>query len=119
METADYLYRAGGVPSISHSRRARCNVIMCSRVIQLAERECGGCPPRRRCNVVDSANVPQDHKGSGASLWIVIRGSWRYGGRAGMGILRELKDSKRAWCSLYCIRVGDGMLPGRGFKMDH
>ena len=38
------------------------------------ERECGGGLPRRRCNVVDIAKVPQDHEGSGVSRWIAILG---------------------------------------------
>jgi len=64
----------GVVPIIDPSRRALCSVIMCSRVMLLVGRECGGCPPSRRCNVVDIANAQHAHKGSGASHWIAIRG---------------------------------------------
>ena len=38
-------------------------------------RECVGSPQRRRCSVVDIANVPHDYEGSGASRWIAILGS--------------------------------------------
>ena len=52
--------RLGGVPSISHSRRALCRANMWSLVIYGVGRECGSVPPRIRCSVVDIAKVPQD-----------------------------------------------------------
>ena len=68
--------------------------------------------------MVDIAHVPQVHEGSGAYRWIAIRGSWRYGGRAGIGILRKLKDFLRARCNLCCMRGGGGMSFGSGSRMD-
>jgi len=44
-----------------------CKAIMCSRVINWIGREWGGMSPRSKCSVMDTANVPQDHKGWGAS----------------------------------------------------
>ena len=53
----------------------------------------GGMPPRSRCSVVDTKNVPHDHRGRGVSRWIAILGMGRYVGRGGIGRLREVKDS--------------------------
>ncbi len=65
---------SGGVPRISHSRRALCRAIMWSRVINCLGRECGGKPPRSKCRVVDAVNVSHDHRARGASRWIAILG---------------------------------------------
>jgi hypothetical protein len=68
--------------------------------------------------VVDTANVPKNHRGRVASLWITILGSLRYAGRGGMGRLREVKNSLRARWSFKYMRGGSGMLSRRGSKMD-
>jgi len=60
------------------------------------------------CNVVDIANVPQGHRGLGASRWIAILGSCRYAESGVIGRLREVKDSLKAWWSLYCPQGESG-----------
>jgi len=69
--------RSGGLPCINHARRALCRDNICSRVMNWVGRVSGGRPPSSKCNVVDIANVPQDHRGQGASRWIAILGSYR------------------------------------------
>ncbi len=75
-------------------------------------------PPKSKCSVVVIANVPQDHRGLGASRWIAILGSCRYAGRGGIGMLREVKDSLSARWSLSCMRGGSGRFSSRGSMMD-
>jgi hypothetical protein len=68
--------------------------------------------------MVDTANVPQDHRGLGASRWIAILGSCRYAGRGGIGRLREEKDFLSARWSLCCMRRGTGRSSSRGSMID-
>ena len=75
MLEATLAQRQRGLLSMSHSRRALCKANMCSRVMIWIGREWRGLSPRRKCSVVDTANVPHDHKGRGASRWIAILGS--------------------------------------------
>ena len=54
-----------GVPNVIHSRRALCRANVCPRVINWAGREWGGMLPRIKCSVVNTANVPEDHRDRG------------------------------------------------------
>ena len=68
--------------------------------------------------MVHIAMVPHDQFGSGASRWIAMRGSCRYGGRGGIGRFRAKNYCRRALLRFACIRGGGQGMSMRGFSRD-
>ena len=66
-------HRSGGVPIMSHCKRAWCRLSICWRVMLFAGMRSGRVFPRVRCSVVSIAMVPHDHGSRGESFCIAIR----------------------------------------------
>ncbi len=107
-----FSHSAGGEPVRSQAKRTLCKESIWPLEMYDMGSVCGWRFPKRRCNVVHIAMVPQDQFSRGVSCWIAMRGSCRYGGRGGPGTFRTRNDCRKALFRFACIRVG-----GRGISM--
>ena len=111
-------HSVGGEPVRSQAMRALWRESIWSLEMYDMGSVCGWRFPKRRCNVVHIAMVPQDQFSRGASYWIAMRGSCRYGERGGTGGFRARNVCRRALLRFACIRGGGQWISMRGSIKD-